>query len=110
MPKLYKIYKNKKQKILTTIIYTNYKQFYYSTYKNIHQIFHSTKNHKYIKLITKLFNKKPKTNNKPKPLPTINKQSKNNTIHKKNSSKFFNINTPTNSSIYQIKNSKFKIL
>lgn len=83
MPELCEVCKGKGQKVLAAVICTDCRQFYCSACRDVHRMFRSTKDHKYVELVAELFDEKPKADDKPKPLPAVNRQSENDAIHGK---------------------------
>lgn len=110
MPELCEVCKGKGQKVLAAVICTDCRQFYCSACRDVHRMFRSTKDHKYVELVAELFDEKPKADDKPKPLPAVNRQTENDAIHGKNSSGFFDVSTPTDSSVYQVEGSEFEVI
>lgn len=110
MPELCEVCKDRGQRVTAVVICTDCRQFLCAACRDVHRLFRSTKDHKYVELVVELFEEKPKAADTSKPVPTASRRTQNDAVPEANSSKFFDITTPTDSSVYQVEGSEFEIL
>lgn len=110
MPELCERCEEKRQKVPAKVICTDCRQFLCTTCRDVHRLFRSTKDHKYVELLVELFEEKPKAGDKPKIAPPELTISTSDVVQRTDGSGFFDVTIPTGSSVYQVEGSEFEVL